>query len=314
MSKTIAITGATGFVGRQTVVELLAGGHQVVALARDPAKAAFPAGVKVIGGDLSSPDALARLASGADGVVHLAGLTSALESMEYFRVNEAGARAMAVAAAQGGVKRFVHVSSLAARQPLISPYAASKQAGEAALQAFKSWFDLLVLRPPAVYGPGDRATLPLLKNLSAKRAYIPSRRDARFSLIHVEDLARTIVDSLATTATGTLELSDGKAGGYGWDDLVALAGAGRAVYLPEFLPHLIAMGAESWARLVGKPSMVNSGKISELYHPDWVAGEPVFTPAHAISLERGLPAALEWYRNAGWLPRPAGTNGSGAGK
>lgn len=303
MTQNIAITGATGFAGRHTVAELLKRGHTVVALARNPAKAALPAGVTVIGGDLSSADKLAQLVAKADAVVHLAGLTSALSEAEYFSVNEDGARAIAMAAATAGVKRFIHISSLAAREPHISPYAQSKLAGEAAILAFKGWFDLLVLRPPALYGPGDRATLPLLKTLTAPKAYIPSHKAARFSLLHVEDLARIIADQIAATTTGTRELSDGKPGGYGWDELAALSGAGRVIYLPEAVPRIAASLAESWAKLTRKPGMINHSKISELYHADWVAREPSLVPPSAVTLPNGLPATLEWYRAAGWLPR-----------
>lgn len=304
MARTIAITGATGFAGRHAVNELLKRGHNVVALARQPAKAALPSGVIIVGGDLSSPDALAQLMANAETVVHFAGVTAALSEPDYFYVNDDGVRATAMAAAQAGIKRFIHISSLAARAPQVSPYAASKKAGEEAITAFKGWFDLLVLRPPALYGPGDRAMLPLLKTLTAANALIPSRREARFSLLHVEDLARVIADAAFSDTTGLFELSDGKAGGYGWEEVMAVCGGGRAIYLPQAVPNAAAAVAERWAKLVRKPGMINRSKIAELYHPDWVAREPVITPPYAVTLANGLPVTLEWYRSAGWLSRP----------
>jgi len=130
MSRTIAITGATGFAGRHAVSELLLRGFALRALVRDPARAGLAAGVETVQGDLADTAALARLVDGADAVIHLAGALTALDRDGYFRVNAEGTRALADAAQRARVRRFVHISSLAAREPQLSGYAASKRAGE----------------------------------------------------------------------------------------------------------------------------------------------------------------------------------------
>lgn len=313
MSRTIAITGATGFAGRHAVSELLLRGFALRALVRDPAKAGLAAGVETVQGDLADTAALARLVNGADAVIHLAGALTAFDRDGYFRVNAEGTRALADAAQKARTRRFVHISSLAAREPQLSGYAASKRAGEEIVTARMGELNAVVIRPPAVYGPGDRGTLPLIKELTRPVAAIPGLPAARFSLIHGRDLARLIAQALDTDAQGLHEVSDGHPGGYGWSDLIATASAFRGspvrpIFLPRPVPAAVARLAEGFARLTGKPGMVNRGKIAELYHPDWVArpGGPVLPDP--TPFDRGFAETVTWYRNAGWLPRGRGAD------
>lgn len=307
MNRTIAITGGTGFAGRHAVAELLRRGHRLRALVRTPAKADLPAGVETVAGDLSDPAALARLTAGADAVVHLAGALTALDREGYFRVNEAGTQALVRAARAAGTPRFVHVSSLSAREPGLSSYGASKRAGEEAVLAEQDALNAVVIRPPAVYGPGDKGTLPLIKELTRPVAAIPGRREARFSLIHGRDLARLIAGALEGPEQGLHEVSDGKPGGYGWDDLVSAAAAFRgapirALFLPRAVPMVVAGAAEALAKLSGRPGMVNRGKVAELYHPDWVSRAGTLALPDATSFAKGFAETVAWYRAAGWLP------------
>lgn len=304
----IAITGATGFAGRHAVAALARRGHVLRALVRRPGRADLPPGLECVEGSLDDVAALSALTRGADAVVHLAGAITAVDRATYFAVNAAGTVALAEAALAAGVRRFVHVSSLAARMPDLSDYGASKRAGEEAIARCMAALNAVILRPPAVYGPGDRATLPLLRALTRPVALIPGRKDARFSLVHVGDLAELIADAVEGAAQGVHEISDGTPGGYGWDDLLAIAGdvrgaPVRAVFLPRPIPMAAAMVAEAVARLSGKASMINRGKIAELYHPDWVSRDCPSVLATPVTFENGFPATLAWYREAGWLPR-----------
>lgn len=307
MSKTIAITGATGFAGRHTVAELLRRGHRLKALVRNPQAAGLPEDIEIVSGDLHTPEALARMLQGADAVVHLAGAISAVRTQDYFRVNENGSIAVAEAASRAGTARFVHVSSLSAREPLLSPYGASKRAGEEAITAMSSRLNTIILRPPAVYGPGDRATLPLLKELTKARAVIPGRADARFSLIQVGDLARLVADAVTGNVNGVHEISDETSGGYSWADLIAIGERERrAPIRPLFLPRAVVTGvaiaAEAWTGITGRPGMVSRGKVAELYHRDWVSGASGLKLPRPILFAQGFPETMAWYVLAGWLP------------
>lgn len=303
----IALTGATGFVGRAVATRLAGAGHELRALVRPGSKS--PEQVEAVSGALDDERALQQLVDGMDAVVHVAGRISALTRAEFFETNEAGTRRLAQAAAAAKVGRFVHISSLSARRPELSAYGASKAAGEAALAAHGGSMRSLVIRPPAVYGPGDTATLPLVKALTGNPVVLAGSSASRFSLIHVGDLARIVMEAVTSDRVGIVEVDDGRAGGYGWHDLVEAAGEmqGRrlkAYFLPKSLCMAIAGAVEMTAMLRGKPGMMSRDKIRELYAEDWVARAPGWPLASPTGFQPGFAATLDWYRNAGWLPPP----------
>ena len=219
----VALTGATGFIGRRLIPALQGGGFRVRALVRrdDPRLAGCQ--VEQCLGALEDPTSLAAFTAGADAVVHAAGLVLAAHPGQFHEVNVAGTRRLAETAAAAAVPRFLMISSLAAREPGLSPYAASKHAAEAALRELGSALDLAIVRPPAVYGPGDRATLPLFRQLARGFLLAPAAERARFSLIYVDDLAFLICGLLRsdTLPQEPIEPDDGQPGGYGWGDLGA---------------------------------------------------------------------------------------------
>lgn len=297
MAGLIAVTGATGFAGGHAAALLKSRGYELRLLVRDTTKA--PAGAEFVEGDLANEAALARLCQGARAVVHFAGAIAAPDRDTFFAINEAGTRALAQAAKQAGVRRFIHVSSLAAREPELSDYAASKLAGEAAVEPLDAAMSLAILRPPAVYGPGDRATLPLLKQLTQRIAFVPGRSDGRFSLIHVGDLARLAAELVDSTWTGLAEIDDGRVGGYGWDDLARIAGEAEARKVtPVLLPRLLLAGL---ARLGAVPGLT-PGKVRELYHADWVARGEQPDIGTRTDFARGFRETVAWYRAEAWLP------------
>ncbi|MGB3141134.1 MAG: NAD-dependent epimerase/dehydratase family protein [Aestuariivirga sp.] len=307
----IALTGATGFVGRAVVSAFAAESCRLSALVREPARAGLNPSVRQVEGDLQSLAALDDLTRGADAVIHIAGVIGALSRDEFFAANEQGSRAVAEAAARNGVARFVHISSLAAREPELSLYGASKRAGEAAVEAFMDRMSVVILRPPAVYGPGDRGTLPLLRSLTQSLAVIPGRSTSRFSLIYVDDLARIIVEAATAARAGVVELDDGRRQGYGWRDLAHIAAASeqksiKPIFLPKSVAMAVGMGAEAVARLRGKLPFVSPDKIQQLYFGDWVARGEGWPLKEPVDFAQGFKSTVDWYRKAQWLPeRPA---------
>lgn len=313
MPPKIALTGATGFVGRAVVSAFMAKSCQVSALVRDPARANMNPNVRQVQGDLQNSAALDDLTRNADVVVHIAGVIGALRRSDFFLANEQGALTIAEAAARNGVKRFVHVSSLAAREPMLSIYGASKRAGEAAVEKFNTRMSVVILRPPAVYGPGDRGTLPLLRSLTQSFAVIPGTSTSRFSLIYLDDLARIIVEAASAARTGVVELDDGWRQGYGWKDLARIAAAiEQKSITPIFLPKSAAMAVgiivEAFAKVTGTLPFVSPDKIRQLYFGDWVArgeGWPLKDP---IGFAQGFKSTVDWYRKVQWLPERFGTH------
>ena len=168
MTRTVAVTGATGFIGSHVVGRLGRAGWRVRILTRRvPASAQFAdVAVEAVIGTLEDGRAVARLVRGADAVVHAAGRIKARSHAEFFAANATGTRLLVEAAIAAGHRpRFVLLSSIAARQPQVSDYAASKLAGEAELTRLDDELPWSILRPPAVYGPGDRETLAFFRAL-----------------------------------------------------------------------------------------------------------------------------------------------------
>lgn len=313
MAATVALTGANGFLGRALTEHLLARGWQVRALLRRPAPDLAAMGAIPVPGALEERESLDRLVEGADAVVHCAGLVKARSRSEFLAVNVAGtARAAEAAAACPRPPRFLLISSLAAREPSVSAYAASKRGAEQALAAHGGALEHCTLRPPAIYGPGDRATLPLFRQLARGFLFVPRVPGARLSLLHVQDLAAVVARLLAGNAWAgrTLEVDDGRAGGYGWSDLVEAAGRhlGRPVR-PLAVPRGLLWGpaqVNQWlSGARGRATYYSPGKINEFFHPDWVARTSADGPLGGwrarFTFETGFPATLEWYRAEGWM-------------
>jgi nucleoside-diphosphate-sugar epimerase len=315
MTLRIALTGATGFVGKTLVPKLLAAGHQVKALVRDPQRAKLPAAITVIQGDLQDKKALEILVADTDVVLHVAGAVSGIRLEDFVEANTKGTVNLHSAAMRASAKRFVFVSSLAAREPRLSHYGESKHHAEVSLAPYNEKMALCVLRPSAVYGPGDTATLPLLQALMSKTAIIPGSRKNWFSMIHVEDLANIMVEAVSGTMTGTFELDDGE-GGYGWGSLFRITRKHfgtpkRAIYIPRAVAMLIGYGGDMLARLRNKQSMVSSNQMRQLYHPNWACAPFGWQRSYPIPLSEGLPQTIRWYQGQGLLPMTEATDTSG---
>jgi nucleoside-diphosphate-sugar epimerase len=321
-----ALTGATGFLGMHVARALHEQGWGLRILARTPA---CPPGLQalepeIIPGRLADRDALERLVEGAQAVIHAAGLIKARGPAELDAVNTDGARAIAAAAAARAPQaHFVLVSSLSAREPRISAYAGSKAGGEDAARASIAPGRLTIVRPPAVYGPGDRETLALF--VAAQRlAVLPlvGGPAARFALIHVADAAAQIAALAAGPARGRIvALADGRPTGYGWREVLQAAAlaVGRRPTLARIPPGLVlGIGAANslLARLGAPPQVLSLGKAREMLHPDWgVRAEELDAdvPPARFELAAGFDDTVGWYRANGWLKGQPATRPSPEG-
>jgi nucleoside-diphosphate-sugar epimerase len=315
VARTVAITGATGFIGGHLVQRLVDAGYRVRVLTRrlpvHPIYGDRP--IEAVIGGLGDADSLRALLRGADAVVHAAGLVKAPSRAAFFAVNAAGTRAVVEAArAQPTPLRFILLSSLAAREPQLSAYAASKRAAETALSHAGGGLAWSIIRPPAVYGPGDRETLAFFRAAARGLIPAPSGAQARLSMIHVSDLAGAIETILESEAAveATLEVDDGKPGGYGWAELARIVGAAlgtkpRLVRVPR--PVLQAIGAinELSGALTGRTPMLTRGKAREICHPDWSCRNSAIRKITSweplIPLDAGFAETIAWYRAEGWL-------------
>ncbi|WP_310497883.1 NAD-dependent epimerase/dehydratase family protein [Sandarakinorhabdus sp.] len=300
-----AITGATGFVGSR--VTALATGP-LRALTRQPrsegADTSAFGGISAFGGthwitgDLADHGALARLCEGADAVIHIAGVVNAPTRAAFDAGNVAGTAAFLAAARDAGVRRFVHVSSLAAREPQLSMYGASKAQAEQLVAA--SDLNWVIVRPPGVYGPADREMLDIYR-LSARGLYIAP--PGRISLLHVDDVARALL-ALAGggPARQTLEIDDGAADGYSHPDFARVIGAAlgrRQRVIPLPLPFL------HMAARIGLSAKLTRDRARYIAHPDWVSrgGNAALAGQWQpqIGLAAGVADTVAGYRARGWL-------------
>jgi nucleoside-diphosphate-sugar epimerase len=279
----VAITGSSGFIGRSLLSKAHEAGWSVRALTRTNSQP-LPPHTSAIQGDLNQRDRLVDLVKECDLVIHLAGATKAQSTDDFFRVNAAGTTQLIEAMeTHAPTARLIHISSLAAREPHLSAYAASKSAAERIVST--SSLNWTILRPPAVYGPCDQELKPLWVAMSKGFLIGFGDRQARFSLLHVEDLVSAIVAIANDPAhpmgrQQLLEIDDGhsdEAGlGYGWETLRELGASVfhrriRSVHCPAPVLKLMAMTTEAVSRLDGKPRVFGPGKYREIIHPDWVA-------------------------------------------
>lgn len=298
----VALTGGTGFVGGHTLTALLAAGHDVRALTRraQPERA----DVAWVHGALDNPPSLAELCRGADAVVHVAGVTNAPDAAGFDAGNRLGTAAMLDAAHASGVRRFVHVSSLAAREPQLSLYGASKRAAEDAVTA--SALDWQVVRPPAIYGPGDTDNLELFK--FARRGIIPLPPGGRLSVVHAADLARLFV-ALVEASKGQCfyEADDARPGGWSHREYALAIGAavGRRPLLVPLPRPLVSLGARIDMRLRGPHAKLTLDRVAYFCHPDWTIDPAKRPPTDfwhpKTETMAGLAATATWYHEHNWL-------------
>ena len=284
----VAVTGATGFIGTALLRALAERGASVTALTRHPVAQA--PSIRWIQGDLQDRRALAELIGEAPAVVHCAGRVRGGSAAEFQRTNVEGtANLLAAIGDCRSTPRFLLISSLAARHPELSWYAASKRSAEQRVAEYSGAMSSAIFRPTAVYGPGDREVRPLLNAM--QRGYLPVVGDPgrRFSLLHVNDLVDAIVRWLTAPAEvrGIFELDDGMPGGYDWRMLKDMAEAAwgrhiRAIPVPTGLLRGVSYLNLWLSRLSGHSPMLTPGKVRELTHPDWVCDN---SPARA---------ALDW--------------------
>jgi dihydroflavonol-4-reductase len=323
----VFLTGATGFVGGHLVDRLLAGGHEVAALVRTPARATGLAarGVALIQGDLHHHAALREGAAGAAVIIHVAALTGAVDEGEFLAANRDGT-ANVVGAARSSPRRppVVYVSSMAAGGPArrgapkrdagadhpVTMYGRSKLAGEQVLR--DSGHPWVILRPPTVYGPRDQDNL-LTVFKAARTGIAPVFGDGSMELsaIHVVDLADACIAAAA---------SEGARGGTFYvnhpevvtsAELVRRIGRamGREVRLIR-IPEPVARGILSltggFAALFKRKTILRADKANEFYQEAWTGDPTPFTTVTGwqarVDLTTGLADTYRSYQEAGWLP------------
>ncbi len=302
---TLAVTGATGFVGQALLDRAAKAKIPIAALTR---KAQGPrAGVDWITGDLDAKNALRDLCKGAEAVIHVAGVVNAGDPHGFDMGNAQGTLNVIEAAVKTGVRRLIFVSSLSAREPQLSAYGASKARAERLVMA--SGLDWTIVRPPAIYGLRDKEILPLFK--AAKWGVVPMpQRAGKASYLHVDDLARLLLALVpgGEDVTGQLfEPDDGKPGGWWHREIARTIGwaVGRRPMVVHLSPRMLALAAHASKRLLGARAKFTPDRAGYMAHPDWVSATSAQVPAAIwkprVPTREGMRATARWYREQGWL-------------
>jgi nucleoside-diphosphate-sugar epimerase len=304
----VAVTGANGFIGRHLVRRFAERGWQTREVVRDDFKRGR----------------LGELFRGADVVIHAAGATRAPSVAQLRESNVELTQRVVEAANAADVKRIVFVSSLAASGPSVSrdqpvsettPAAPIEPYGQSKLDAAEvvrgSRLPFTIVRPAAVYGPGDADFLQLFRVARRGLALHPANRAQWISLIYVTDLVDALVSVAETDEAVGRVYCLGNETPVRWADLFPIAAncAGTRVRLDIELPKWFAdAGArvgDVVARVRGKAGLWCSGKIALAKPAAWVCSSALARREIALGpetpIERGFCETYRWYIEHGWL-------------
>ena len=325
---TALVTGGTGFVGSHTIELLLQRGFRVRCLVRrSRSNLGWAEGlpIEIVRGSYYDVDSLREAIGTADYVLHIAGVTKARKPREYNDGNVLSTRnLLEAAAANPKLKKFCFISSLTATGPSldgkpvdenspcnpITTYGVTKLEAETICQLHSNRIPIVILRPPAVYGPRDHDGFGLFQ--LASKGFIPGfgSKEKTVSLIYGPELARAIVEATVSERTTgeTYFVADPQA--YSFCETMAMAARmcgkrARTLVLPKWLLYGVAGISEAVSVFQSNPPVLNIEKVRDLVQKSWVCS-PGKMEEHIgfrtqVPIEDGLKRTLEWYKEYGWL-------------
>jgi nucleoside-diphosphate-sugar epimerase len=320
------VTGGTGFIGSHLCKLLTKEGHRVRVLLRTSSSTAnLKDAIERVYGDLESNEGMAEALEGVHWVFHLAGALKGFREADLMRVNRDGTRRLVEACltASRPPSRFVLVSSLAAAGPSpggttpLSEDAPAKPLtwyGKSKLEAervvLESGLPSVIVRPPIVFGPGDRDVYSYFCMARRGLLPVPGRTERYYSLVFAPDLVDGILRCAeASLPSGEILHITGPEV-VSWHELgisiaTALGVKGHILPLPELAIRAAGRCADGIARLRGKPEIFSSQKVLEMLAPAWVAAhdkaQRLLGWTAATHLDEALAQTAHWYREHGWL-------------
>jgi dihydroflavonol-4-reductase len=337
----VLVTGISGFIGHHTAAALHAHGHQIRGLVRSTSDRSGLANlpVELVEGDVLDRASVERALGGIDVVVHIAGITRAINAGQFYEVNVGGTRNVVDALIAAGKSkaerpRLVHLSSQTVAGPNangrpseesdleapVTQYGKSKLAAEQVVRAAATEVATVILRPPIVYGPRDKDVLAAFKLAKAGRgAFLhPGFETKRYSLIHGHDLGEGIVLALErgksldeqgkARSQGVYYLTDG--GVYTWREMGAFLAQSlnfspKIIPVPNVFSRAVALGSELSSLVTGKAPLLGFDKVREMQGQSYVCSSASavrdlgFNPR--FKLEEGMRDTARWYKAHGWL-------------
>ncbi len=323
----VLITGANGFVGARLCHRFLQEGFRTVAGVRRTSNLKQLDGLNLEYryGDVTDADSLPEMVRGVDFIVHNAGLVKARRPETMFRVNEGGTHQLMAAIDKHNpqIQKVIYISSLAAAGPVrddrpvtetdlpqpITTYGRSKLAGEQAALSFGDKFPVVALRPPGVYGPGDREIFSFFQTVYRGIKPIVGDPDRMLQLVHVDDLCHGLFLAMTTESVrcGTYFVAEDRA--YAMSELVELlqkacGKGGINLRLPGGLFRAIAGVSEMAFKAFGGTPMLTREKADELLASWEVSTNKAledFNYRSRITFAEGARETYAWYLRNGWL-------------
>ena len=325
------VTGGGGFTGTHLVRSLVRDGIAVRVLTRsaERTRPKLPAGVDVVEGRIQDRAAVDRAVCGCDAVFHLATSfrTSKITDAEHRAVQVTGTRLVLDAARREGVRRIVHVSTIGVTSHVESapgdetlPYSpddvyqrTKAEAEQLVLASHRRLGDpVVVIRPTAIYGPGDERLLKLFRLVAKGRFVMFGSGEVNFHMVHVADLVR----GMRLAAEAPAEAVHGE---------IFIVGGDQYCTLNELVARIarITGGSEPRVHLPVGPLLAAGAVIEALLKPlrieppifrrrvNWFLKNRAFSIEKAervlgfrpeISLDAGLRQTVRWYRAHGFLP------------
>ncbi|MEW5796567.1 MAG: SDR family NAD(P)-dependent oxidoreductase [Candidatus Zixiibacteriota bacterium] len=323
----VLVTGANGFVGSRLCASLLDQGYRVLAQVRHTSDLSLlqHLNVEYRYGDVTEPDTLPEMGRGVNRIVHNAGVIKAKRRETYFEVNEQGTRSLleAIAAHNPQVRRIVHVSSVAAAGPSkpgrpvresdeprpITTYGESKLAGERVALSFSDRLPIVVVRPPGVYGPGDRGIYSMFKAVWLHLKPLIGDSERRLQLVHVDDLCDGICKALTASVKSGGVYCIAEKDAYTYRQLIDIlvAASGRwtvPLPLPSPIFRAVAAISEYAFRAIGVTPLLTREKTRELnssWEMDVTRAQGELGFVSKIAFAEGAKTTYEWYVSQGWL-------------
>lgn len=315
------ITGATGFIGSHLCEELIKRGYEVTCLLREHSNSQWIESLKLtpVTGDCTQIETLSNISNDYDYIFHLAGLTKACTTKDFFDANVKGTEnILQVASRNKNLKRFIYLSSLSATGPSkngtpvnedvepkpVSRYGESKLGGEEAVLKYSDKVPVTILRPPAVYGPRDRDFLVFFKMI--KKGFYPEWGKCYYSLLYVDDLIQGILLSAEKKKSqGRIYFLSGTKIYKGTEIAEAISSVlnveVRQLRIPKFVMPFFAYISER----VNKKGIINRDKVRELKYSHWIcdaqkAREEIGFQTKA-TLKDGVQWTADWYRIHRWI-------------
>jgi len=318
------VTGATGFIGSHLVETLITKNWDITCLIRSKSRVdflkKFP--VHFVISQPDSPESFEKAVIGQDYAFHLAGRILSASPRTYDLANRQLTRNLIHACLRKNptIKRFVHVSSIAAAGPSppgqyadetqpcapTSEYGRSKLRGEEAVQEIWDSIPATIIRPPNVYGPRQKETEQLIKVLSKRIVPMLKQEDKTTSLIYVKDLVDGIIQAAFSPKTRSqiYYLTDGK--GYSWREITLmlkkhLLGNSLHFPLPEEFIYFSAFLVDMLKRTKLIKSFFGRRAWKAMVQTPWL-----FSPAKAekdfgfktkYNLEKGIKETVDYYKH-----------------